>query len=372
MRILIATGIYPPDIGGPATYSKELADELIRQGHTVVVITYGGKKELGLVTVSRQLPKGIRHFIYFLKVLRNAIHADIIYAQDPVSVGLPASFAAWFLRKKFVVRIAGDYAWEQGVGRFGVKELLDDFLKLRYGFRVELLRWCQQLVARSADLVIVPSEYLKEVVLRWGLKNKNIEVVFSVAQRVGKISKEDARASLGLDGKVFVSAGRLVSWKGFKMLIELMPKLLPAKLIILGDGPERAALEALRDRLKLADSVLLLGAVSKEVLVQYVTAADVFLLNTGYEGYSHQLLESMAIGTPVVTTSAGGNKELVDDNINALVAEYNNLSEWEIQIKKILNDDMFAKKISQEAQRQVEGHTFKDMTKKLIMIFEQL
>lgn len=372
MRILIATGIYPPDIGGPSTYSKELAGELIREGHTVTVVTYGEKNELGLVAVSRKVPKGIRHFIYFLKVLRNAIHTDIIYAQDPVSVGLPASFAARLLHRKFVVRIAGDYAWEQGVGRFCVKELLDEFLKLRYGLRVEVLRWCQRFVARSADLVIVPSEYLKGVVLQWGLKNKNIEVVFSVVERGGEISKVGARKSLGLDGRVFVTAGRLVSWKGFKMLIELMPKFSPARLIIIGDGPERSALEALRDRLKLSNSVLLLGAVSKEVLAQYVTAADVFLLNTGYEGYSHQLLESMAIGTPVITTNAGGNKELVEDNTNALIAEYNNLSEWEAQIKKILNDDVFAKKISQEARRQVEGHTFEDMTKKLTTIFKQL
>ena len=65
-------------------------------------------------------------------------------------------------------------------------------------------------------------------------------------------------------------------------------------------------------------------------------------------------------------------KELVEDNTNALIAEYNNLSEWEAQIKKILNDDVFAKKISQEARRQVEGHTFEDMKKKLTTIFKQL
>ena len=63
MRILIATGIYPPDIGGPATYSSLLVRELTARGHFVDVVTYGP------AGVSREIPKGIRHIIYFFKCL---------------------------------------------------------------------------------------------------------------------------------------------------------------------------------------------------------------------------------------------------------------------------------------------------------------
>src|SRR3989338_9957691 len=93
-NILICTGIYPPDIGGPATYSKLLFDELPKRGVGVDVLSFGQV---------RHLPKIIRHIIYFFKALKIGKRADIIFAQDPVSVGLPAMLAAKILRKKIYI-----------------------------------------------------------------------------------------------------------------------------------------------------------------------------------------------------------------------------------------------------------------------------
>ena len=104
LKILICTGIYPPDIGGPATYSKLLFEELPKMGIETRVLSFGEV---------RHLPKILRHFVYFIKVLKMGRRADIIYAQDPVSVGLPAMLAAKILRKKFILKVVGDYAWEQ-------------------------------------------------------------------------------------------------------------------------------------------------------------------------------------------------------------------------------------------------------------------
>ena len=98
-KILIATGIYPPDMGGPATYSKLLADELPKRGIEVRVLTFGAV---------RHLPKVIRHLAYFFKTLSQGREVDIIYAQDPVSVGLPALWAARLLGKRFLLRLGGD------------------------------------------------------------------------------------------------------------------------------------------------------------------------------------------------------------------------------------------------------------------------
>src|SRR3989338_1426308 len=132
MRILIATGIFPPDIGGPATYSSLLLEELPKRDVAVSVVTYGP------AGVSRNIPKGLRHFLYFLVCVFKP--ADIIFAQDPVSAGFPALLAARLTGRKFVVRVAGDYAWEQGVERFGVKDGIDNFQKKNYDSRTEFLR----------------------------------------------------------------------------------------------------------------------------------------------------------------------------------------------------------------------------------------
>jgi len=85
MKILIATGVYPPESGGPATYSKFLNDNLPGKGFEVEVYPF---REV------RKYPKIIRHIAYFLEALRKAKGKDIIYAQDPVSVGLPAFLAS--------------------------------------------------------------------------------------------------------------------------------------------------------------------------------------------------------------------------------------------------------------------------------------
>src|SRR3989344_6621979 len=135
MRLLIATPLYPPDIGGPATYAKLLNEGLPAKGIDVELIKF---------SEVRHLPKLIRHYVYYRRVLAVARNVDIILALDPVSVGLPAMKAARKAGKPFVVKIVGDYAWEQGVQRFGVTHTLDAFVKeKRVPFSVRMLRRIQ-------------------------------------------------------------------------------------------------------------------------------------------------------------------------------------------------------------------------------------
>ena len=165
-KILIATGIFPPDIGGPATYSKLLLDELPNRGLAVKVVSFGAV---------RHLPKIIRHFVYFFKILRKGFFADVIFAQDPVSVGLPSVLAAKILRKKFILKVVGDYAWEQyqqkiqnskfKIQNYNAKlKNIEDFQAEKFDVVTELRRKVESWVAKKADKIIVPSEYLKKIV----------------------------------------------------------------------------------------------------------------------------------------------------------------------------------------------------------------
>ena len=103
MRIVIATGVFPPEVGGPALYSKNLAESLTKQGHDVRVVLYGSLKSW---------PSGIRHAAYALKLIRHSFGAAAIIAFDTYSVGLPATIASIFTRTPVVVRIGGDFVWE--------------------------------------------------------------------------------------------------------------------------------------------------------------------------------------------------------------------------------------------------------------------
>jgi len=372
MKLLIATGMFPPDVGGPATYSQTIAEEFSKRGHNITIVTYSDNiiSKFQIQSVSRKLPKGIRHLAYFWQVLKQGLHTDIIYAQDAVSAGFPAALAALLLRKPFFLKIVGDHAWEQGQQRFGVTDTLDEFLAKRYGARVGFLRMVEKFTARRAARVVVPSAYLKSVVERWGISVEHITIITN-AVSLPKIipAKEEARRVLGLDGFLLVTVGRLVPWKGFVMLVELLPKLVEVipkvKLIIVGDGPERQQLELRSKKYKSRDTVLLTGNVSKDKLAVYLAAADIFLLNTSYEGFSHQLIEAMSMGIPVVTTNAGGNKEVVRDGENALVAEYNNFESWKEKILRLHEDEELRRVLSQSNKDIMQRYSVENMIQKI-------
>ena len=328
MRILIATGIFPPDIGGPATFSKLLIDKL-PPPFALTLLTYGELQKFDrpkITRVSRSWPRGLRHFIYFLSCLRLGRKVDLIFALDPISAGFPAVLAARLLGKKFFVRVAGDWAWEQGFQRWGVKELLDDFQKKHYGFPVEFFRYFQKLTVRLADQIVVPSFYLKRIVTGWGMPEEKIKVIYNAFTPVRYgTSPPDGEAGPPQE-KIIISAGRDVPWKGFTLLKEAVEELRvegePVRLVIATDWP-------------------------KERLWQELRAADIFVLNTGYEGLSHQILEAMSFSLPVITTNVGGNREIISDGVNGLLVPYNNKPLLKEKIKLLLANPQLAGRLGE-------------------------
>lgn len=318
-RVLICTPLYPPEIGGPATYARILTQHCLDAGIGLRILRFGEV---------RRLPKIMRHAIYFLRVLMRARGCDYILALDPVSVGFPAACGAFILRKPLIIKIVGDYAWEQGVQRFGVSELLDDFLKKSYGWRLEWLRKIQQFSVRRARGIIVPSEYLKRVVSAWGIDAEKICVIAN-AEDIEMISEshKDLRKILSLSGTVLFSAGRLVPWKGFKLLIELMPELMgehpDITLLIAGSGPQKEELESLIAAYGLQSRVRLLGSVAHADILRYIKGADAFVLASTYEGLSHAVLEAMSMGALVIASNVGGNPELIEHDKNGFLFDLN-------------------------------------------------
>ncbi len=363
MKVLIATGIYPPQIGGPATYAKLLYDELPKWDVDADIVSFGDY-------LNR--PKIIRHFLYFLELFHRAPDVDVIYALDPVSVGLPALFASQVRGKRFILRVAGDYAWEQGTQRFGVTDSLDDFVKAGGGHRwqVGLLKKIEKYVADGAEKIIVPSGYLKNIVSKWGVSDSKIKVIYNGFHMTPvKETPSLLRRKFGLSGRIIASAGRLVPWKGMRELIEIMSQVIAsvpdAKLIIIGDGPEKNSLEESAKALNLGDRIVLTGRLEQKKVFEYVKAADLFVLNTSYEGFSHQILETMALGTPVITTAVGGNLELIRNNENGILVSPGAKDGLLAAITGLLSDQKRAETLSKTAKKDVECFTDDAMLSKV-------
>ena len=93
-----------------------------------------------------------------------------------------------------MVKIVGDYAWEQGQQRFGITQTLDDFVQTTHvPFLVRLLRRIQTRVAQGAVRVIVPSEYLKDIVIQWGIPEKKITIINNSIQLPAHIPTPEKR-----------------------------------------------------------------------------------------------------------------------------------------------------------------------------------
>lgn len=361
MKILIATGIYPPDIGGPATYSKLLKDELPKRGHSVETLSFGEV---------RRLPKIIRHAVYFFKVLKRAWKNDIIFAQDPVSVGLPAMIAAKILRKKFLIRVAGDYAWEQATQRFGVTDGIDEFQRKKYGLRVELLRSIQSFVVKKADKIITPSHYFKKVVSGWVGGDEKVEAIYN-----GINLSFNPIASCKADNskmKKIISAGRLVPWKGFAILIKIMKNLPDWTLTIAGDGPMKDELKSLASSLGIEDRVKLAGAIPREELLSELKKSDLFILNTSFESFSFQIVEAMYLGVPVIATNIGNLNEILEDGKEGILVEPNNEEQILSAIKKIDEDKNFRDFIVKNAKKKSEKFSITETLNRLVEVMAKL
>ena len=177
----------------------------------------------------------------------------------------------------------------------------------------------------SADQIITVSTALRTLAIEQGAESARVQVIGNGIDltKFAPLPRREARRELGLpeDAEVLVSVGTLVERKGFHRVIECLPELLSAHpllhfVIVGGAGPEgdmSAKLRNLVSTLRLEDRVHFLGPYPSERLKVPLSAADVFVLATSYEGWANVFLEAMACGLPVVTTDVGGNAQVVND-----------------------------------------------------------
>jgi glycosyltransferase involved in cell wall biosynthesis len=370
MKIVLAIGLYPAEIGGPASYAQMLEAELPGRDIQVVTAPFGWV---------RHYPVIIRQIVYAWKLWKMSSKADIIYALDSVGVGLPAACVAKMSRKPLLLRLAGDYAWEQGRVRFGVRQTLDVYTKNRAvaPWRVRVLARVQTHVAQQAVCVVVPSKYLRSIVTQWGISEAKIKVVYSALYPLEVTGTRDVlRSQLNYSYPTIVSAARLVPWKGFPALItvlnDLQKRYPDISLLIIGEGEQHRQLESQVAKYGLGEHVRFTGRISKDALGAALRAADVFVLNTAYEGLSHQLIEVMDLGVPIVTTKSGGNPELITNGVNGYLIDFNDTTQLEEAITRVLGHPESRERMTQAARLRSKDFQKDRVVGELVKMFQQI
>ena len=317
MRVVLLPGIWPPDIGGPATHGPELAAHLTAAGHRVQVVTMASEepteRPCEILTVPRSQPFPVRYSRLTALPPRTARSADVVYASATYAAAAAASAVA---RRPLVVKLVSDPAYERA-RRYGLfAGTLEEFQEDAGSRTVPALRRARTLALRRARRVVVPSRYLAEIALDWGLDPERVVVVPNPAPA---LLAEDPAVPEAPERRGLVFAGRITRQKALGTALEAIARVPGADLLVLGDGPDRERLERHATELGLNGRVRFAGSVPRAEVLRAFAAADALVLSSDWENFPHTAVEALALGTPLIATAVGGVPEIVVDGVNGLL-----------------------------------------------------
>ena len=319
MKILITVGIYPPDIGGPASFVPRIAKLLEQNECEVTVICLSNEKILDnepykIIRILRNQNLIIRWIKTVFNMIAYGRDAELIFVN-----GLPmeAYIANLFLRKKLIRKIVGDWAWERGRNKGITNDSFDEFQKNKHNLHLEIAKFSRGWTATKADLVITPSMHLKEVVKNWGVLENNLQVIYNGTKIQPRIDKQENEVLH------FVTVGRLAPWKNIDKIIQAMA-LLNDKgfnfiFNIVGSGPIDEKLKKLVTDLKLEEKIFFLGQKKTNELNKIYLNSDIYIQASGYEGLPHVILEAINFNLSIISTPIGGTNEILLNGKNGWV-----------------------------------------------------
>ncbi len=299
LRVVIATPLLPPRLGGPALYASHLEEEFQKKNIRTATISFD--------KLLRHSP-GIRHFVYAWRIFLKARHADIIFSLDESSVGMPVALVARILRIPFVLRLEGDFVWESYIERTHADVTLQSFYRHRYHLSTKERIWraLSSWVVHGAARVVCSSEWRKEIVLNeFRINASKIEIIQNVisAPRAGHSASRKP---------IILWAGRMLYLKNLYRLIRAFSNLKNNRyeLLLIGEGPERARLEEFVHREKIS-RVRFEKAMSHEELRSLMESVLCVVLPSLSDVGPNLIGEAISSGTPFLMTKESGYAEYV-------------------------------------------------------------
>ncbi|HZG09589.1 MAG TPA: glycosyltransferase [Allosphingosinicella sp.] len=215
--------------------------------------------------------------------------------------------------------IDAEFFWPDGVAAMHLSRALDIPFSVKargsdihHWGAVPAVRAQMVEAAQAAGGLLAVSEALKMSMVALGMPGEKIGVHYTGIDldRFRPVDRAAAKAALGVDGPLLVTAGALIPLKGQALLLEALHELPGVTLILAGDGPERARLEALAA--PLGERVRFLGNRPHDELPALLAAADAMVLPSEREGLANVWVEALACGTPLVISDVGGAREVLD------------------------------------------------------------
>ena len=372
MNILITVGIFPPDIGGPASFVPKISDFLIENGHNVKIIclsevgNINTEDNFDVIRIKRSNNLPIRWIKTIYQIVKNGRRSDLIFVNG---LGVESAIANLILQKQLIRKIVGDPVWERAYNKKRITESFDDFQINKHSFLIEVQKLLRNWSINSAEIVITPSDHLKSFVSGIGYSKKILKINNGV--NITDINRaNESKADINL-----IIISRLVVQKNINIVIEAM-KLLDnknLKLSIIGEGGEFSKLENTIHDLNLQNQVQLVGKIDNNKISQFLLTADIFIQASDYEGLPHSVLEAINYGVPILSTETGGCKDLLNDGERGFIIpmppDKKVIAE---NISFIIENKAEATKRANEAKSFInKKHNFLEQANQYMKIFEQ-
>ncbi|HOZ56464.1 MAG TPA: glycosyltransferase family 4 protein [bacterium] len=370
-KLLITTGIYPPDIGGPATYSYHLTEEFEKIGSEIKIVAYGEGKannnQQEVHFVSRQYNLFSRYFKYFCIVFNLSAKADLVYCLDLVSAGLPTILAAKLRGKKIVFRFGGDFLWEKAFQNGWTKKSLAEYYSSTKSIKEKLLfQFCFWLL-KGADRIIFSSNLQAGIYLKYyRIPPHKVTIINNPIQRPQIFDTEAKK-----ENRV-IFAGRLIKLKNIPALIKAFSEVnvVDSKLLIFGEGPEEDNLRRVIRELKIEDRVIVNQPVNQNELIENLQRSKFFILPSFTEISPNIALECLSIFKPILITKENGLDPAVTAHLLAI--DPFSINDMRAKIEFLLDDNNL-KNYENELRRVViEKNDWLDVAKKHLELFQNV
>jgi len=366
-RVLMIVSFFFPYLGGAEQQSLRLAEQLIKRGIAVSVLTrkLPGLRSFELIQgvpvhrCIRTLPWGKWFAVtYMLSVLwfllRRRHTYDVIHCHLLQGFhSIVAIMVKALLRKNVIIKV-------------GATGPLSDFVMIKKVFLGDLLL---KIITRVDKLITICSQSTAEALQEGFAFHQIVQIPNGVDTNHFKpFSPSNNQTNI-------TYIGRLDMMKGVQVLLEALRKLkddgVTAHLNVIGDGPDRDKLQNLAREVGVNDSISFCGAI--EEIIPYLQKSALFVLPSLSEGMSNVLLEAMACGLPIVTTRVGGNIDLIRDGVNGILVEPEHSDQLYQAMKKLLIDKNLAEKLGREARKTAEEKfSLQGITDQYLRLYQQL
>ena len=311
MKVLVTVGIFPPDIGGPATFVPKIANYFQNElNYEIDILTLSDSKNLDIEDkffvkrIDRNLPIIYRWLKTIFTVCKLGKNKDLIFVNG---LGTETTIANIFLKKKIIRKIVGDPVWERAYNKGKISENFDEFQSKKYGVSISLQKKIRNYSIKNSDVVITPSQHLKNFILNLGFYNK-IETINN-----GITIPEESAQIFTNDQTNITIVSRLVTHKNIEKIIAAISDLNNSliKLNIIGDGPELNQLQSIALKSDYKENIIFHGKLQRNDINNIFLNSDIYVQASNYEGLPHSLLEAMSYGIPVLCTPVGECKKLL-------------------------------------------------------------